>query len=149
MAIEQKGGSGLPGIVELDPGPPTRSLRLKIVETVITNGEPALIGPPLDELIDRLNQIKVSEDIQNLSFYVDELERMREKEASENNRAVGVWEKIKKLSQPQRQIIIDGHPVGGKTTAVVAGILTSVVGAGIFIKLTHHHSKPVSPKEPK
>ena len=148
MAIEQRGGSALPGIVELDPGPHTRSLRLKIVETVITNGEPALIGPPLDELIDRLNKIKVSEDMQNLSFYVDELERMREKETGENNRAVGIWEKIKKLSHPQRQIIIDGHPVGGKTTAVVAGILTSVVGAGIFMKLTHHHPKP-TPKEQK
>src|SRR3989344_2736416 len=113
MTIEQRGGSDFPGIIELDQGPPTRSLRLRIVETVITNGEPTLQSPPLDELIERLGQIEISEDMQELSLYLDELKRRKEKEVSENARAVGVWEKLKKLSNPHRQIIIDGHPVGG------------------------------------
>lgn len=146
MTIEQRRGSDVPGIVELDPAPPTRSSRLRIVETIISNGEPALQGPPLDELIDRLGEIVVSEDMQELSLYLDELRKRKEKEISENNRALGVWEKLKNLSNPHRQIIIDGHPVGAKTTAVVAGILTSVVGAGVYMKLTHHQPKPTSSK---
>ncbi len=150
MSIEHRRGTpDLPGIIELDPAPPTKNLRLRITEAVITDGEPTLKGPPLDELIDRLEQIEVSEDIENVRLYLDELRNMREREISENNQAVGIWEKLKKLSHEPRQIIIDGHPVGGRTTAVVAGVLTSVVGAGIFMKLAHRQPRPSSTEQDK
>ena len=150
MSVEKfkdsRGGSSVQGIVEIHGGPPTRSFITRLAEGIINGREP-IPAIHLSELISELKRIEDGGG--NLGEYIKELEGRAETENHNNGRISLAIGKIRALARHDTQVIIDGHPVGGKTTAIIVaagGFLA--VGAGIFLRIGHAPSKS-RPKEEK
>ncbi len=148
MAIERPAemADQMPGIVELDGSPPSKNLLTRLTEAVINGREP-IPAIPFSELIPELKRI--ADGGGTLEEYIDQLEQKEKVQKHENGRVTNALEIIKRLAHPDKQIVIDGHPVGGKTTAIVAVAGTLVVGAGIFLRLGHKPLRPVAKKGQK
>jgi len=146
MSAEQhrEGGSPIPGIVEIDGAPPTKNLIARLAEGIINGREP-IPAVPFSELIPELK--KIEDGGGNLREYIEELEERAKTENHNNGRISSAIEKIRSLARHDNQIIVDGHQVGGRTTAIVVAVGTLVVGAGIFLRLDHAPTKPRPKKE--
>lgn len=146
MNAEQhrEGSSPIPGIVELDGAPPTKKLITHIAEGLINGLEP-ISAIPSDEVISRLERI--IDGGGTPEEYLEEIRQRLKTENQENSKVSSILTKIRSFARHDNQVIVDGHQVGGKTTAIIAAAGVLVVGAGIFLRLDHAPSKPKTKKE--
>ncbi len=148
MRVEQyrEGSTPTPGIVELDGAPPTKSLMTRISEGLI-NGRDPIPAISFDELIPRLERI--ADGGGTLEEYIEEIRQRSKTENHDNGKVSSIITRIKSFARHDSQIIVDGHQVGGKTTAIIAAAGVLVVGAGIYLRLDHAPSRPKAPKKVK
>ena|SRR3989344_1871834 len=142
---ERKGGSPpIPGVVEVDGAPPTKNFITRLAEGIINGRAPTSVVP-FSELIPELR--KIEDGGGDLREYIEELEERAGIENHNNGRILSVIEKIRSLACHDNQVIVDGHPVGGRTTAIVTAVGALAVGAGVYLRLEHAPFKPRPRKE--
>ena len=142
----REGSTPTPGIVELDGAPPTKSLITHIAEGIINGREP-IPAVPFDELIPRLERI--ADGGGTLEEYLEEIRQRSKQESQDNGKVSSIITRIKSFARHDNQVIVDGHQVGGKTTAIIAAAGVLIVGAGIYLRLDHAPSRPKAPKKAK
>ncbi len=134
-------GSSLSGVVEIDQGPPTTTTITHIAESLV-NGRDHVPSIPLS--IEIANLKRIDDAGGDLKEYILELEEKSRSETHEHGRISKAIERIRDLAQHNTQVIIDGHQVGGRTTAIVSAAGTLAVGAGIFLRLRHGALRPAA-----